>query len=340
MKTIPIVPFEGPFITNNFNNRLDVELILFSQCNLHCKHCKVKGLNNVFDKKLIIQQGEWAVQAIKSARYKCKHVEVHITGGELFQDHLDWSVYEEVIGKIETALKNTKRTYTIGLTSNLTTHRIEDVITMFKKHSNWELSTSFDFAGRFSSDDLDTWVSNILALHDHGIRLLPISIVQHLPSLKAIKKGSSKTLSVFDDLYNSGIFQFEVSDYEDVHKLEEYNPSKDEKFEFDKWFVDNYPDVIPFNRYADAIKHNHIISMIDGCPIETLDINSYGPTYECCDKINCMKNARLLKHCALCVYQQYCSINCPNAFINMFPNDDYCPQSRLFAYIEQKVKNE
>nr|DAE93187.1 MAG TPA: 7-carboxy-7-deazaguanine synthase [Caudoviricetes sp.] len=195
MKTIPIVPFEGPFITNNFNNRLDVELILFSQCNLHCKHCKVKGLNNVFDKKLIIQQGEWAVQAIKSARYKCKHVEVHITGGELFQDHLDWSVYEEVIGKIETALKNTKRTYTIGLTSNLTTHRIEDVITMFKKHSNWELSTSFDFAGRFSSDDLDTWVSNILALHDHGIRLLPISIVQHLPSLKAIKKGSSKTQS-------------------------------------------------------------------------------------------------------------------------------------------------
>lgn len=332
MRIIPITDVTQSIVKKFFVNRLDVEFIPFTNCNAHCRFCKQKNELIDIDLDVIDNMCDEFVHAIDN--YSMNDVEVHLVGGELFQDRFRddvFQAYQRLIDTVKSTLRARNSNFVIGCTSNLMFDKIDRVIE-FVEANELQLSTSYDFAGRFNNHTFSQWKRNVDKVLKTNIQFNTISIIRHKQNLKALLSNSNQYVKHFEKLYNNGV-QFEVIDYDNCINDSTYYCDYDQQLQFDKIFVDKYPNALPYRYLIDNFSRDIDHNTLDRCPVETLDINSNAVVFDCCHKTNCMKRVIHAKGCLSCKYQQYCSINCPSAF----GFDTYCSKKALFEYIDENI---
>lgn len=229
----------------------EIVVCLFESCNLKCSFCPQDHLSIIgASRNEILSKVAPLSEFIRTNTSKDFHV--HIMGGELFQDR--WinagflEIYADFISEIK---KNNagKKNIVFNFVTNLVTDKIEQLIKFCQEYA-LQVSVSYDPAGRFNSNQLNTFKKNVELMHDH-IRM--ISCVITNPNIEKLRKGDD----YFDHLYQN----FSIDWDQLIPALENSTllmPKESQLLDFHKLLLDYYPKCINMESFVSAATQNRM----------------------------------------------------------------------------------
>lgn len=330
---------DSVFLSNTFCfDRLEVEVIPFTWCNLACDFCetryhRVKPTLDYFNKayNTIIDKIE---------QINVRLVVVEMWGGELFADKIFtdelFKQYCDFFTILQQYCDDRNIESELVIKTNLVHHHVDQIIELVKAVPKLAVGTSFDIVGRFQKDDqIELWYNNIRQLARHSI-YPDITIVAHKQNIDAvINNVDSKSLTIFKQLYATHEYNIDFEYYRDVNKRPEYYVSDREVGEFVKFLVTNYPAI---SEAQHLIKTKHYMcknANAEGLPQHFIKI---WPTHIDCDTINDKEKFKRLvhnKHCDTCKFKNMCS---PRYALE-FDDSEYCINKTVFEMIYNDSKN-
>lgn len=219
---------EGEFFVN-----------LFEWCNMRCSFCwqdhtDWTGIETIIPRALDI------AESINKDRKE--YFIVNLMGGELFADEIPESTFVDYREMVKLLKKSTQKKFDINWVTNLVfkdTKRVTELVDYCRSLGiTTNITTSFDFAGRFAKEQKAQFRSNLYHIREY---VRTISVV--------LTKGNIETFmsrkdEVFESIYNDGFtIYFDYYSPESRHK---YNAPSDLLLQQGLiYLVKNYPNVLP-----------------------------------------------------------------------------------------------
>jgi radical SAM protein with 4Fe4S-binding SPASM domain len=240
--------------TINNNKRTDAgEIIvtLFELCNLSCLFCNqdhtsMLGIDIVIDK---IEQIKQAIAELQKNKNK-KSFSVNIMGGEIFDDRLDDSVFNDY-----RLLVKLIKEYAISQSIDIEVRFVTNFI--WKKHNrvrelvndtNCWIGTSYDPAGRFNKETFEIFQNNVTEFTD---RINSINVIMTKQNIDRFIKNQ---IPFFDYIYNHFDIYFDY--YTPERNVNILLPTDVELRDFNIHILDNWPNCYPFKNYKLKQKNN------------------------------------------------------------------------------------
>lgn len=234
----------------------EIELTLFELCNMKCVFCtqdhtaQIGMTRDSIISKIPIIENFVANNPLHSHN-------LNIMGGEILQDeYLDtlFPIYYDFFESIVELEQQYNKTFNVNFVTNLMFRQQDKVLRFLDdiRHIlgiTINLVTSYDFAGRFTTGQLETFKLNMELCKQH------ITNVAFVATKQSIQKAMKDDDDYFKYLYEQFpiYFDYFVPDKNTSHLL----PSDSELLTFYKWLVDNYPNVEPVSDWI----HNRENSM-------------------------------------------------------------------------------
>lgn len=219
---------EGEFFVN-----------LFEWCNMRCSFCwqdhtDWTGIETIIPRALDIAES--------INRDRKEYFIVNLMGGELFADEIPESTFVDYREMVKLLKKSTQKKFDINWVTNLVfkdTKRVTELVDYCRSLGiTTNITTSFDFAGRFAKEQKAQFRSNLYHIREY---VRTISVV--------LTKGNIETFmsrkdEVFESIYNDGFtIYFDYYSPESRHK---YNAPSDLLLQQGLiYLVKNYPNVLP-----------------------------------------------------------------------------------------------
>ncbi len=242
---------EGEFFVN-----------FFEFCNMRCSFCW-QDHENLAGVETIVERAWDIIDRVK--KDKRTYFIVNLMGGELFADSLPDSIFDSYRGHV-TELKNnfpSGKTFHINWVTNLvySEKRLNEVTGLVdwckSQGVSSNLTTSFDFAGRFTKEQKETFRANISAAKPY---LGTVSVVLTKPNIERMMKGNDE---LFQWLYDNNFYIY--FDYYSPEKNFKLNAPPDKLLQDGLlYLLKNYPEVWPIKgwRVNDINKMTCMSSMI------------------------------------------------------------------------------
>lgn len=250
------VDYTEHILSHKRNIRGEVIVNLFELCNLSCKFCtqdhnSVQGMDNILGKFDEIIKAITILKKMRKTEFA-----IHIMGGELFDDRVPDSVFDDyydLVLKVEDWAKEHGETVYYGFVSNLVHERIDRVLGLFGRlHAagiNARMLTSYDPATRFNKHTLSVFEKNI-PVYEH--LLDNVNVVLTAPN---IRKFLNRDTPLFDMLYEKFTIVFDNYQPEKHHAI--HTPKDHELRDMMIFLLDNYPKVFPVADYISGNKDLH-----------------------------------------------------------------------------------
>ena len=220
----------------------EVELHLFELCNLRCHFCgqdhdDKTGFDGILDK--IIPVNDFITN-----NFKKKHI-LNIMGGEIFNDELPDSFFGDyftLANTIHLHAKSLGHHCTFNWVTNLIFNKSSRVSDFLDKLSSegitWNISTSYDFAGRKNSLwNLETFKTN---LETFKSRVFTVGFVLTKVSIRQLLNQND---TFFDYLYQNYPLYFDY--YVPENGANVLMPSDQEILEAYLYIAKKYPQINP-----------------------------------------------------------------------------------------------
>lgn len=305
------------FLHNVLNDktppRCEILIHLFEHCNLKCSFCMQDHDTTLYmDETSIDIKANQTIQYIKSNPSLI--FDIHIMGGELFQDtlieagYLD--LYSKFIAKIRDALPN--KELVIGFTTNLIFDNTTS-IRKFVETNKIHLLTSYDFKGRFNKKNYKVFKSNIYELHDI------IDVCSMVSTKPNINTFISKSDELYDFIYDYTRTTWDTYLPSDDNPLDGVlMPSDADMLKLNKYLIEHYPKTMSIDSYLNKDSYNKmscsrsntLVILVDG-PVDTTkgcvgtaynkeDLGDTGVDTYMTETFNCLE----------CKYYNRCPLTC------------------------------
>lgn len=293
------------FTNKYLANRFDIEIFLFTQCNLQCGFCEVKHKHWEYNSNYFDEIQQELLHLIPVIDKKCTSGFVKLCGGEMFFDALvntdAFKRYQQLIEFINTNIDISK---TIQITSNLVHHNCQAIINLFRQFNNLKLNVLYDQYGRFTKQrQVDLWWSNIDRLIENNV----------FPSVNIIA-----TKQLYNDVKQQTIdYIVKIAKRDLKINLLEYFGS-DSNYTINQYaysqlvasLYEMFPNNIVFNDLT--------VHQCANCAITNFEITPDFVSWDCCDKLASFKEFFKKNSCINCEYYNNCRISCgTNAFNGM-----------------------
>lgn len=328
-------------------DRSEIEISFFQLCNLRCSFCwqdhdDAAGIDTIPSKADVVNK------YISECDHLKDRIEIVMTGGELFQDGVDYfQDYYEFISRVHLtwASLDPSKTISFMMISNLsfnydTAQKLQSFMRRLDSISvKYQLATSWDPSGRpigqAFRDNLDLFAD----------RIAGITMVLTKPSIDSLLAGNS----YFDLLYSR--FEMDFDYYVPTAVSKGLMPSDVDLVKIFKLFVDKYSHI---PRIRSWIKQpinviscgslNKITILPDGSLVACRQVN-YKPS-DFNTEIAPNSNANIIQsyiknnECLSCPYFARCTMSC---FVMNDHKDwlgkrqmDHCLYKDVFKYIDEK----
>jgi len=350
--TIEIFPVEATkaILESKRFGREEFFVNLFEYCNLACPFCwqdhdDKTGIDR------IIPNAKTLIDTLE--RRQIKSFDCNVMGGELFCDEIPDEVfddYREFARIINNYAKPRGIDFTIGWVTNLIytdNDRVISLIDDLREEMDCNMTTSYDFSGRFNKETMQLWLDN-LSYYDDYIRT--IGIVLTRPNIKALLKDND---GVFQYLYEHYDLYFDYYSPEKNAKI--MAPSDTELLEAFYFLIDNYPKVGPVRDWIER-ENNDMTCRSSNILLPTGETgkcrklvasDAYGDfksniTEDALQDNSNMEHKFLMEnYCLTCEYFQRCGLGC-------FLHSDYTKRVELddcvfkitFDYITKGIKRD
>jgi hypothetical protein len=225
-----------------YNSEGELIVFFFERCNLTCQFCpqdhdSIVGLDNILGKTDIIKK------ALDTLVAKGKtSVSISYMGGELFEDRIEDSTFDEyatVIREVDEYAKSINLPINCHLATNLVYEKRERVLDFVRK-VNLPLAASYDPAGRFNVQSLETFKNNIEFFKDY---IIQIGVVMTKPNMAKIIKNEAP---FFQELYENFTIIFDNYTFSQNRDHKKLMPNDVEYRDFYMYMVDHWPKCHPF----------------------------------------------------------------------------------------------
>ena len=141
----------------NFVKHTRIHCYLGYNCNIECEFCT----NRLYESKPTRDVVQKTIETINALDIDDNDTVIHLSGGELYQDDFDISIYHPLLQLRPQIPKST--------ITNLLYNNIDRCIDLWKQY-NMEVWTSYDSKGRFKNNDmLELWINNLQYIKSKGI---------------------------------------------------------------------------------------------------------------------------------------------------------------------------
>lgn len=219
---------EGEFFVN-----------LFEWCNMRCSFCW-QNHNDWTGIETIVPRALDIAESIN--RDNRDYFIVNLMGGELFADAIPDQTFEDYRSLVSLLKRKTAKRFDINWVTNLVfsdTKRVTELVDYCRDLGiTTNLTTSFDFAGRFNKDQKALFRENVYKVREY---VRTVSVI--------LTKGNIETYltrkdELFEDLYRDGFTIY--FDYYSPESRHQYNAPSDKLLQDGLiYLVKNYPKVLP-----------------------------------------------------------------------------------------------
>jgi radical SAM protein with 4Fe4S-binding SPASM domain len=335
------------------NNRGELIVILFEKCNLSClmcmqDHSDETGIDTIREKLFPIQK---SLDGLKS-KGKVSSA-INLMGGELFEDSLPDSVFEDYLFLVEEIRSYSEKInfpVDIQISTNLVwnkTSRIKE----FLDRSGIKITVSYDPAGRFNPITFDKFKENVKKFKDY---ISQIGVVMTKPSIELFLK---KQTPFFDYLYDNFEIVFDhyspeivgyksINDYKKDSIADSLNPTDVILREFYKFMYDNWPRCHPFNELSlNGLQSMFCMSTITIPPdssitsCEKYEVKNNKPIKIVFGQLNKMKEKWFDDYdCFSCEHMQRCSMGCFANHLRDGRTQKECWLKEVYDYVDSEKK--
>lgn len=221
----------------------EVLVFLFEHCNLRCVFCPQDHSNPTGASREEIMSKVPGIVGWINANQRATSINIHIMGGELFQDH--WvernflDIYQEFIDTIKAGVRQGLTINPVFATNLVFSRSTAEKVISFMERNNLKLAVSYDAHGRFNAGELNTFKSNVEMCERH---INMMSIVATRQNISAVIKGDP----YFDYLYSKFAIDWETCEPArpsttkvDLNAI--LMPKESEILALYKHLIDNYP---------------------------------------------------------------------------------------------------
>ena len=233
-----------PIFDQNHTKCNSIVVELFQHCNLKCDFCTLSSIPN---NKVTKFNPDTILKFIPQIRKSLPYIDttskfgICVLGGELFQDQLDYSVYDQFFTQLEYI--TTGYDCFVEVASNMMFKDREKVLDLVSKH-NITLNASFDLVGRFTKpNQIQRAFDNIVWFADHiTTDKLSVCFVAHRLNIESVlNNGENK--QYFDKLYNHPNISITFGDYISIDDKPQYNVDDELILQFYQYMFDHYPNI-------------------------------------------------------------------------------------------------
>lgn len=321
-----------PIRANIIQNKISLDIVPFTDCNLNCQFCETVKTRSKFDPTRFDKYYDYIHKIVNEN--DCKSLYFHLQGGELFMDKLtdeQVNFIENFVTRIENLCDDHSIECELCIISNLITRKIHRVVDFINRRKDKSIITSFDLDGRFTKQfQINLWYNNVDTLIQNGIEV-SVNTIATKTAIQTIYDKKEPYYSHFMRIYDN--YPCFVSEYNDFCHIEKYATTRPQYGEFVKYLFDNYPKLC-YN-YVSSLqnkkaKSNHMCNRVN---IEFT--NDW--IHEVCLKChNHDYGYKLMKArgCHSCNYFGICNMHCSDNL----PIENYFVDRDVLSYIEQKLQ--
>lgn len=309
----------------------EIELTLFENCDISCAFCahekdSIEGMS----RSEILSKTEVIRDFIAQVKDDSKFINLHILGGELFQDRLldddhmleSYKLLVDNYSKLCTELQVKPRIIFVSGFHFKNKEKVKDFITHIKNIAN-DISfiVSYDLHGRPKSKFLK---DNLIYLNEH------ISNVNMVMTNKTLEKMMTKSDSMFDFLYQE--FPIFIDEFLPDKQTEYLIPSDTLILDWLKFIKTEYPKLMPWHFSVNLIEKGELNtpvqfagSTVNKCTVlPNNKVTNYlwerhkaeyfkgNVNYE--DNTEMLFNFVMENNCLSCEYYKVCPLRCPVAW--------------------------
>lgn len=324
--------------------RTEIEVSFFQLCNLRCAFCwqdqtDPTGMSSIVEKANVV------IDYLNKSSHLLDSINVTMTGGELFQDEFEWSMYKDYIDFIIRVNHHSPKPVSFTMVTSLghkseDTHRhILSLCSALDKHDiSYALATSWDPFGRSNK----VFEDNLFKL---GPLVRGVTTVLTKQSIQALMEDDSR-IDTFIKFYD-----WDFDYYVPTSKSDLMMPSDKDLVEFFKYMVDKHPKASRIRAWIESDINpvscgslNKITILPDGslvtCRQIKYDAGDFSSDIISNSNSNIIEKYIKNNECLSCPYFGKCTLSC---FV-MHDHKSYlrkrelshCLYKDVFKHIEEK----
>lgn len=336
---------------NNRNGELIV--VLFESCNLSCQMCP-QNHDDKTGTDLVREKIESIKKSIMGLVKKGKEsVIINFMGGELFQDNLPDSIFDDYLFLIEETksyCREIKFPTTIQISTNLVWNKTSRVKNFLDK-AKIKIAVSYDPAGRFNPITFDKFKENVRKFKDY---ISQIGVVMTAPSIELFFKKKTPFFEylyenfniVFDHYSPEAVGYISIDDVKHGMKtVDKLLPTDTMLRDFYKFMYDTWPKCNPFNElHLTGTQPMFCMSTVTITPESSITScekyevnNSIAPVKIVFGKLDKMKDTWFKDYdCISCEHMQRCSMGCYANHLKKGRTQQECWLKEVYDYVDKK----
>lgn len=343
-------------IFDNFYGKqdtLEVCLILFDKCNLHCKFC-FENHTHIISTQEVIEVGDKLIPQLEDVIIKRPYLKkfvFRLWGGELFMDGISddyFIAYKELIDNIRFWCHSNDYECEFCFSSNLVFTKIDRVKSLIESNEDTYIATSYDPVARFHTKAIeDIWWNNVEIFNPKVI------------SITLTKPAIEKYITT-DILTRLSKYEIYPEYYIYNKDWEIYAPTGEELFEFFKYCYENDINIPELKsiinnyntksggRYCYCFNSCSFIKgkLVFSCLLRSGTMSmlpEYGMTLEeCYDNDNVTKKqfniATSRLKCLSCKYYKFCRLPCMASRMHKESEKTKCHLKLFYDWLENVNK--
>lgn len=332
---------------------LEVCLILFDKCNLHCKFC-FENHTHIISTQEVIEVGDKLIPQLEEVIIKRPYLKkfvFRLWGGELFMDGISddyFIAYKELIDNIRFWCHSNDYECEFCFSSNLVFTKIDRVKSLIESNEDTYIATSYDPVARFHTKAIeDIWWNNVEIFNPKVI------------SITLTKPAIEKYITT-DILTRLSKYEIYPEYYIYNKDWEIYAPTGEELFEFFKYCYENDINIPELKsiinnyntksggRYCYCFNSCSFIKgkLVFSCLLRSGTMSmlpEYGMTLEeCYDNDNVTKKqfniATSRLKCLSCKYYKFCRLPCMASRMHKESEKTKCHLKLFYDWLENVNK--
>jgi radical SAM protein with 4Fe4S-binding SPASM domain len=336
-------------IESKNNTQGELIIILFEKCNLSClmcmqNHSDETGIDSIREKIYSICN---SLDVLKS-KGKTSSV-INLMGGELFEDSLADSIFEDylfLIEEIRSYSDEINFPVNIQISTNLIWNKTSRV-KQFLDKSKIKITASYDPAGRFNLITFDKFKENVKKFKDY---ISQIGVVMTKPSIELFMKNQvpffnhlySNFNIVFDHYSAEAVGYKSVSDYKKISIVDSLIATDTLLRDFYKFMFNTWPNCYPFKELTrKGLQPMFCMSTVTIPPdssitsCEKYDVKIEKPVKVVFGKLNEMKETWFDDYdCFSCEHMQRCSMGCFANHLRSGRTQKECWLKEVYDYVD------
>ena len=336
------------------SNTLEVCLIVFDKCNLHCKFCFENHTRIVPPEDIVNISKELTKQLdeVIVKRPNLNNFVFRLWGGELFMDGINdsyFDAYNKLLDNIREWANSHNYSYEFCFSSNLVFVKTDRVIDFIKQNEkDTYIATSYDPVARFHTKEIeDIWWKNAELFNPKVISItLTKPAIEKYITTDVLKRLSKWELYPEYYIYNKD-WEIYAPDEKDLFNFFKYCYDNDINLPELKSIINNY-NTKTGNRYCYCFNSCSFINgkLVFSCLLRSGTMSmlpEYGMTLEeCYDNDNVTEKqfniATSRMKCFSCKYYKFCRLPCMASRMHKESEKNGCHLKLIYDWLENDNK--